>query len=75
MSHPNSRFGTDFVIKTSDFFVYLFVAVASDSQEDVRPPDSKKFQTEMDEILERIREFEAKLVSHFAKRFANNLLL
>ncbi|KAL9961095.1 hypothetical protein ACROYT_G029977 [Oculina patagonica] len=38
-------------------------AVDKDGPEDLKPPDSKRFQLEMDKILERVREVEAKIKS------------
>lgn len=52
------------------FSVYLFTADNNDDYEEVRPPDNKKFQGEMHEILEGIRDLETKFVS-----FASKLLV
>lgn len=43
-------------------FVYLCTAVDGNGSEDLKPPDSKRFQLQMDETLEKIRETEEKLV-------------
>lgn len=53
-----------FIISNSRSSVYLYTAVDNDGPEDPKPPDSKRFQLETDEMLRRIRETEAKIVSY-----------
>ena len=43
--------------------VYSCIAVAEDASESLKPPNSKIFQLQMDEIGSRIRETEEKLVT------------
>ena len=52
-----------FIIDNPRSSVYLYTADDNDGLEDLKPPDSKRFQLEMDEMLARIREAEAKIVS------------
>lgn len=52
-----------FAISISRSSIYLYTAVDNDGLEDLKPPDSKRFQLEMDEMLGRIRETDAKIVS------------
>lgn len=44
-------------------FCYILTGAANVGPEGITPPDRKRFQREMDEIAERIRDLEAKLVS------------
>ena len=51
-----------FIFSNSRSSVYLYTAVDNDGSEDVKPPDSKRFQLETDEVVGKIRETEAKIV-------------
>ena len=62
MTHPKVVWG-QICVYNFRFSVDFFTAVVDSGHEEVRPPDSKRFQTEMDEITARIRDFETKLVS------------
>ena len=44
-------------------FCYILTGVANVGPEGITPPDRKRFQREMDEIAERIRDLEATFVS------------